>query len=58
MNITIGQKSRLVSNPQNIGVEGYELGETYEVTDIRVRNGDTQIFLKGNIHAYFPHNFA
>jgi len=33
-------------------IEGYNIGEKYEVDEIRIRNSQVQIFLKGNIHGY------
>lgn len=58
MNIDRGRKIKLLSNPDNIGVEGYEIGNIYEVSDMRVRDNILQIFLKGNIHAYYLDNFT
>jgi len=40
------------------GVEGYEKGKKYKVSEVRYIQGEILVFLQGNIHSYHISNFS
>lgn len=49
----IGQRVRLKKDRDNCGVEGFNVGEIYEIESYRLRDDEIQYFFKDNVHAYY-----
>lgn len=58
MDITIGQKIKLINHFGIEEVAGYEENKEYTVSNIRIKDNNPEIFLAGgNIHPYHIENF-